>query len=94
LLAACVATVIVAVGCGGSRAQRAESGRAVFGRECGACHSLLGPQSPRQQGGDLRGLRVPRAILLQFAAEMPVPYPLTRSDRDAVVNYILSVQQR
>ena len=64
----------------------------MFSRECGACHSLVGRQSPRQQGGDLRGLRVSRAILLQFAAEMPVPHPLTRADRNAVVTYILSVQ--
>jgi mono/diheme cytochrome c family protein len=93
LLAAGVTAVIAAVGCGGSRAQRTESGQAVFRRECGACHSLSGRQSPRQQGGDLRGLRVSRAILVQFAAEMPVPYRLTRADRDAVVNYILSIQQ-
>jgi hypothetical protein len=53
----------------------------------------LGRQSPRQQGGDLRGLRVSRAILLQFAAEMPVPHRLTRADRNAVVTYILSVQR-
>jgi hypothetical protein len=36
---------------------------------------------------------MPRAILLQFAAEMPVPDPLTRADRTAVVDYILSVQR-
>jgi mono/diheme cytochrome c family protein len=93
LLGAGVTAAIAAVGCGGSLARQTQSGRAVFSRECGACHSLLGPQSPRQQGGDLRGLRMPRAILLQFAAEMPVPDPLTRADRTAVVDYILSVQR-
>jgi mono/diheme cytochrome c family protein len=94
LLAAGITAAIAVVGCGGSVAQRAESGRAVFSRECGACHSVSGRQSPRQQGGDLRDLRVPRAILLQFAAEMPVPHPLTRVDRNAVVDYILSVQRQ
>jgi hypothetical protein len=37
---------------------------------------------------------MPRAILVQFTAEMPVPHPLTRTDRNAVVNYILSVQRQ
>jgi mono/diheme cytochrome c family protein len=87
-----VTAVIIVAGCGGSLTQRTESGQAVFNGECGTCHSLVGRQSPRQQGGDLRGLRVPRAILLQFTAEMPVPHRLTRADRNAVVNYILSVQ--
>jgi mono/diheme cytochrome c family protein len=94
LFGAGVAVAIALAGCGGSLAQRTEAGPAVFSRECGACHSLLGRQSPRQQGGDLRGLSVPRASLLQFAAEMPVPHPLTRADRNAVVNYILTVQRQ
>jgi hypothetical protein len=37
---------------------------------------------------------MPRAMLLQLAAEMPVPHPLTRTDRNALVNYILSVQRQ
>lgn len=94
LLGAVVTAAIALVGCGDSRAQRTEPGQAVFSRECGACHSLLSRQSPRQQGGDLRGLRVSRAILLQFAAEMPVPHRLTRADLNAVVTYILSVQSQ
>lgn len=86
--------MIAIAGCGGSSAHPPEAGPAVFSRECSACHSLLGRQSPRQQGGDLRVLRLPRSALLQFAAEMPVPSVLTRADRDAVVDYILSVQRR
>lgn len=92
-LGAGITAAIAVAGCGGSLAARAESGQAIFSRECGACHSLSGHPSPRQQGGDLLGFRVQRAILLQFAAEMPVPHPLTRVDRNAVVNYILSVQR-
>jgi mono/diheme cytochrome c family protein len=94
LLGPGAAAVIALVACGGSPAQRTESGQSVFSRECGACHSLAGRQSPRQQGGDLRGLKMPRAILLQFAAEMPVPDRLTHADRNAVVNYILSMQRQ
>lgn len=94
LLGAGVAGVIALGGCGGSLAQRMAIGREVFSRECGFCHSLVGRQSPRQQGGDLRSLRVRRAVLLQFAAEMPVAHRLTRADRDAVVSYILSVQRQ
>jgi mono/diheme cytochrome c family protein len=94
LLGAGAAAVIVIAGCGGSLGRRTESGQAVFSGECGACHSLSRRQSSRQQGGDLRELKMPRATLLQFAAEMPVPHRLTRHDRNAVVNYILSVQRR
>jgi mono/diheme cytochrome c family protein len=69
------------------------SGQAVFGRECGACHSLSGGQSPRQQGGTLLGLKMRRVSLLQFADEMPVAHRLSRAEGDAVVNYILSLQR-
>jgi mono/diheme cytochrome c family protein len=94
LLGAGVAAVIAVAGCGSSGAQRAESGKAVFGRECGVCHSLSGRHSPRQEGDDLSGLRMPRGILRQFTAEMPVPHPLTRAALNAVVNYILSVERQ
>jgi mono/diheme cytochrome c family protein len=94
LLGAGVVAVIAVVGCGGSPARRTESGQAVFSRECGSCHSLSGRQAARQQGGDLSGLRVPRAILLQFAAEMPLPHPFSRADGNALANYILSVQRQ
>jgi mono/diheme cytochrome c family protein len=94
LLGAGVVTVIAVVGCGGSLARRTESGQAVFSRECGSCHSLSGRQAARQQGGDLSGLRMPRAILLQFAAEMPVPHRLSRADGNALADYILSVQRQ
>jgi mono/diheme cytochrome c family protein len=88
-----VTAAIALAGCGGSPAHRTESGKAVFSRQCSACHSVGGRQSPRQQGGDLRGLRESRAVLREFASEMPVPHPLTRVDRNAVVTYILSVQR-
>lgn len=94
LLGAGAVAVIAVVGCGGSLARRTESGQAVFTRECGSCHSLSDRQTARQQGGDLSGLRVPRAILLQFTAEMPVPHRLSRADDNALVNYILSVQRQ
>jgi mono/diheme cytochrome c family protein len=86
--------VVAVVGCGGSLARRTESGQAVFSQECGSCHSLSGRQTVRQQGGDLRGLTVPRAILLQFAAEMPLPHRLSRAEGNALLNYILSVQRQ
>jgi mono/diheme cytochrome c family protein len=88
------AAMITVAGCGSSQARQTESGKAVFSRECGACHSLSGRHSPRQEGDDLSGLRVSRGSLREFAAEMPVPRPLTRADLSAVVNYILSVERR
>ena len=93
LLGAGVAAVIAVAGCGSSGGQRTD-GKAIFSRECGVCHSLSGRRSPGQEGDDLSGLRMPRGILLQFTAEMPVPHPLTRAALNAVVNYILSVQRQ
>ncbi len=94
LAGAGIAALMAVAGCGGSGGHRVESGKAVFSSECGVCHSLSGRRSPRQEGDDLSGLRMPRGILLQFAAEMPVPHPLTRADLNAVVRYILTVERQ
>jgi hypothetical protein len=55
---------------------------------------LSGHRSPRQEGDDLSGLRMPRGILLQFAAEMPAPHPLTRAALNAIVSYVLLVERQ
>ena len=86
--------MIGVAGCGSSSAHQTESGKAVFSRECGVCHSLSGHRAPHQEGDDLRRLRESREDLLEFAVEMPVPRPLTRADLNAVVTYILSVQRQ
>ena len=79
-------------GCGGSHPT--PSGRAVFVSSCNACHSLTGINTPRQQGGDLLDLHLRRAVLLQFAREMPVRHRLSEAEFGAVVSYILAVQRR
>jgi mono/diheme cytochrome c family protein len=79
-------------GCGGTH--RPMTGRALFVTSCNSCHSLTGINTPRQQGGDLLGFRVDRAVLLQFAEEMPVRHPLSHAELDAVVSYILAIQRR
>jgi mono/diheme cytochrome c family protein len=71
------------------------AGKALFAVHCSFCHSLSGSPSPRQQGGDLKGLRLPRRELLQFAAEMPVVHgPLNPAQLRAVVDYVRSVEDR
>ena len=40
-------------------------------RTATTCHSLIRQLAPKQQGGDLKNLRLPRSELLQLTAEMP-----------------------
>jgi cytochrome c5 len=70
------------------------SGHDVFARACAACHSLSGHGSPKQQGGDLLAVHLRRPVLAQFTAEMPVKHRLSRTDLNAVVDYVLTVQRR
>ncbi len=78
-------------GCGGT----AVSGRTVFANHCEVCHSISGSSSPEQQGGDLRGPRLPRNDLVQYAAEMPaVNGRLTAVEIRAVASYLQSVERR
>ena len=89
---AALALGLAAAGCGTS-APSQPSGRVLFAQACQACHSLTGHQSPSQQGGDLRGVRLSRPVALQFAREMPVRRPLSRGQLAAVVDYIALVQR-
>jgi mono/diheme cytochrome c family protein len=94
LVAACAAFVIA--GCGGaqSRHQTRSSapGRELFARACGACHTINGHEDPRRQGGDLLGFHSSRAQMLQLAGEMPVRHPLTQSQLEAVVRFVMSLE--
>jgi len=89
-----VSWVFVAALCGCGGSHLTPSGRAVFVTSCNACHSLTGINTPRQQGGDLLDLHLSRAVLLQFAREMPVRHQLSQAELGAVVSYILAVQRR
>lgn len=79
--------------CGGS-GHGAPRGAAVFAQDCRACHSLVGNESQRKQGGDLLGYRLTRQDLVQFSAEMPTPHRLSDSQLAAVVDYVLRAQQQ
>ncbi len=70
------------------------SGRVLFSRACGACHTLSGHDDPRHQGGDLRGFHASRAQMRQLAAEMPVRRPLTAAQLQSVVAFVISVEAR
>jgi mono/diheme cytochrome c family protein len=76
-------------GCGGTT----RSGRALFARECGACHTISGSDSPSHQGGDLRRVRLARPVLLQFMREMPVHPPPDSAQLRRIAGYILAVQR-
>lgn len=89
LLAAIAA---VPAGCGASGAGSV-SGRAVFGQECSACHSLRGTENPRLQGGDLLAFHSSRMQLTELAAEMPVRHPLDRSQLRAVVSFVMGAER-
>jgi mono/diheme cytochrome c family protein len=67
---------------------RSASGKALFAEDCSACHSLIGSESLRRQGGDLLGYRFSRPDLLEFAREMPVRRPLSRVQLAAIVDYV------
>jgi hypothetical protein len=64
----------------------------VFSGYCSYCHSLIGNESLRRQGGDLVHFRMTRDDLLQFAREMPARRPLTVAQLTAVVAYVLAAQ--
>jgi mono/diheme cytochrome c family protein len=83
------ASAALLAGCGGA----SRGGRALFARECGACHTISGGDSPSHQGGDLLRVKLPRRVLLQFMREMPVhPRPDSAQLR-AVSDYVLDMQR-
>jgi mono/diheme cytochrome c family protein len=90
---ALAAAIVGLAGCGGSGRGRTPNGQEIFAQDCSACHSLSGRYAPRRQGGDLRDLRVPRAAMLQFVDEMPVPARLTTAEARAVTDYVLEVER-
>jgi mono/diheme cytochrome c family protein len=90
---ATIALALSASGCGGSSHAQPASGQELFAAECSACHSLSGSEQPRLQGGDLRGLRVSHAAMLQFVREMPVRHHLTAAENEAVTKYVLAIER-
>jgi mono/diheme cytochrome c family protein len=95
LLAAGIIGCGAGAGNGSGRPTSRVSGRSVFAADCAVCHSISGHSSPKQQGGDLRGLRLPRRELVQFTVEMPaLHHALTPAQVQAVVAYVRSVEPR
>lgn len=91
-----VAGVVLAgaalAGCGSSAHANTA---ALFRSDCQACHSISGRATPRQQGGDLRYLHLPRAELEQYIAEMPVLHRApTRAQVRALAAYLQKLEQR
>ena len=90
-----VATSVAVAGCGGGGSlSQSREAAAVFVSNCSACHSLIGNESRHRQGGDLVGYRLSRQELLEFTREMPTRRPLTSSQLETVVDYVLAFQRR
>jgi mono/diheme cytochrome c family protein len=87
------ASAVLLVGCGGSHPRASPSAHVLFGEACGACHSVSGSSSPRQQGGDLLRFRASRTQFLQLAREMPVRRHLTDTELRAVVSYLIGIER-
>ena len=73
--------------------QTAPSGASIWAHDCRSCHSLIGNESERKQGGDLLGYAMTRDQLLGFTRVMPTR-PLTSAQLAAVVDYVLRAQRR
>jgi mono/diheme cytochrome c family protein len=97
---AALAIAAVAAGCGsGGGSGRANgppraTAATLFTENCAVCHSLNGHPSPRQQGGDLLGVQMTRAEMLEFVSEMPVPHHLSTAQQEAVADYVRSIEAR
>jgi mono/diheme cytochrome c family protein len=89
-----VTLLLLLAGCGSAASRRSPTGQELFRRDCSVCHSLSGHSTPRQQGGDLLGVHLRRAVLTQFTAEMPVRRPLSAVELRAVVDYVATVQRQ
>ncbi len=83
------ASAALLVGCG----HTTRSGRRLFARECGGCHTISGTDSPDHLGGDLLRVRLSRRVLLQFMREMPVHPRPGPAQLQSVADYVLAVQR-
>jgi mono/diheme cytochrome c family protein len=93
VLLAVVAGLTGCSGEAGGTMSQTRTPQALFASNCGACHSLIGNESRRRQGGDLVGYRLTRSQLLEFTQEMPTRRPLTSSELNTLVDYVLEIEQ-
>jgi mono/diheme cytochrome c family protein len=91
-LACLLLCAVLSAACDESQKAPAVSGATVFGHSCGNCHSLIGNESRRKQGGDLLGYKLTRAQLTSFTQVMPVH--LSPAQLHAVVSFVLRAQAR
>ena len=79
-------------GCGHA-GSAAPSGATVFSQECQVCHSLIGNESLRKDGGDLLGYSMSRSQMTSFVREMPVRRRLSSPELRAVVDFVLRAER-
>jgi mono/diheme cytochrome c family protein len=91
--AVAIALAVAVAGCGAT-GPGPNTGSALFKTHCETCHSISGHSAPRQQGGDLKNLHLPRVELVQLTAEMPpIHGRLSAREVRAVVEYLQAVER-
>ena len=88
-VAAVTAVAFFAAGCGG-HARHLETGRSIYEQDCAGCHTLSGRERG-SIGGDLVNANLGVADTASFALEMPTPRRLTKTQADAVAQYVDAV---
>ena len=69
------------------------TGAVLFAHNCARCHSLIGNESQRKQGGDLVPYRMTRQQLALMTRTMPTR-PLSDAEVRAIVAYVYAAQRR
>lgn len=89
-----IAGILGGCGAGAGAGAGVASGRVLFAHNCTICHSLIGNESLRRQGGDLLGYRFSRQVLTQYTRQMPVGRRLSSGQLGAIVEYVHQAEQR
>jgi mono/diheme cytochrome c family protein len=93
LAGALCASIALAACSGGRSSRQPTTGAAVFAQDCSGCHSLVGNESLRRQGGDLLNYRIGAPEMLQFVREMPTRKALSSRQVRAVAAYVLAAER-
>lgn len=88
-----LALALLTGGCGQAARPRQPSGAMVFRQECQVCHSLIGNESRRKDGGDLLGFRMTLSQMNTFVREMPVRHRLSSPQLRAVERFVLHAER-
>lgn len=68
-------------------------GEALFRSSCSACHTLAARPGLRLPGGSLRGYRMTPAQVASFVRIMPLHFPLSPHQVQAVATYVAHIEE-